>query len=77
MCRNFIVDELIAQYGEDLFVVRDNVYGCLIHMPRHTVIEPILPSVKYKEANPIQCLGIPMGHIIQCVELFRSYVMIL
>ncbi|WP_047419842.1 T9SS type B sorting domain-containing protein [Cellulophaga sp. Hel_I_12] len=51
------VDINLPNSGEYLFVVRDNVTGCLYPMPRHTVIEPILPSVSIREANPIQCFG--------------------
>lgn len=54
---NSFVDISLAATGDYLFVVRDNVTGCLYSMPRHDVFEPIIPVVSIREANPIQCFG--------------------
>lgn len=54
---NSFVDISLPATGDYLFVVRDNVTGCLYPMPRHDVFEPIIPVVAIREANPIQCFG--------------------
>lgn len=47
----------LPSVGEYLFVVRDNVTGCLYPLPRHDVVNPIPPVAAIREAQPVQCFG--------------------
>ncbi|AIY14068.1 transporter [Cellulophaga baltica NN016038] len=65
---NQFVDINLPAAGEYLFVVRDNVTGCLYPMPRHDVVDPINPLATISEAKPVQCFGDSNG------ELFISVI---
>lgn len=67
--------------GEYLFVVRDNITGCLYPMPRHDVVNPIPPIAAIREAQPVQCFGDSNGALFITVadyvgeyeyEVYRS-----
>ena len=54
---NGYVDINLPVSGDYLFIVQDNITGCLYPMPRHTVVDPIAPIAIISEAKPIQCFG--------------------
>lgn len=54
---NAYVDVNLPVAGDYLFVIQDNTTGCLYPMPRHTVVDPIVPIALISEAKPIQCFG--------------------
>ncbi len=60
---NQFVDIDLPVSGEYLFVVRDNVTGCLYPLPRHDVIDPINPIATITEAKPVQCFGDSNGEL--------------
>ncbi|MBU2996478.1 T9SS type B sorting domain-containing protein [Cellulophaga baltica] len=60
---NDYVDINLPVSGEYLFVVQDNVTGCLYPLPRHDVVDPISPIATISEATPIQCFGDNNGEL--------------
>ncbi len=60
---NDYVDINLPDSGEYLFVVEDNATGCLYPLPRHDVVEPIVPIATISEATPIQCFGDNNGEL--------------
>tara|TARA_R110000868_G_scaffold14075_10_gene65765 strand:- start:695 stop:9220 length:8526 start_codon:yes stop_codon:yes gene_type:complete len=60
---NSYADVNLPAAGEYLFVVQDNVTGCLYPLPRHDVVAPINPIATIREAKPIQCFGDANGEL--------------
>ncbi len=59
---NNYVDVFLPAAGDYLFEIQDNEpFGCVYPMPKHTVVEPIQPTVVISEAKPIQCFGASDG----------------
>lgn len=53
----------LPQSGDYLFEVEDLVGGCFYPLPRHTVNEPIFPTVVIAETKPISCFGASDGEL--------------
>ncbi|MEJ1223332.1 T9SS type B sorting domain-containing protein [Sediminicola sp. 1XM1-17] len=49
--------------GDYLFEITDNIGGCTYPLPKHTVDEPVAPTVVISEAKPIQCFGVNDGEM--------------
>lgn len=61
---NNYVDVFLPAAGDYLFEVQDNEpFGCAYPMPKHTVIEPIDPTVVIAETKPISCFGASDGEM--------------
>ena len=61
---NNFVDVFLPAAGDYLFEVQDNEPGgCAYPMPKHTVNEPIDPTVVIAETKPISCFGASDGEM--------------
>lgn len=61
---NNFVDVFLPAAGDYLFEVQDNEpSGCAYPMAKHTVIEPIAPTVIINETKPVSCFGASDGEM--------------